>query len=326
MPSRIAEALRLHTLDAGPKFADSGQDRPSAAPLPFRLAHLSDPHVGPILKPRLRELAGKRLTGYLNYRRGRHHIHDMEMLERITADMLEQKPDHVALTGDLVNIGLESEFVTAQRYVERIGRPDYVSVIPGNHDAYVRSSFRYMAATAAPWMADDGTETASFPYVRRRDGVALIGLSSGVPTAPLLASGHLGEAQIAALRKALSALRTEGLLRVIMIHHPPVMNGASFGRGLRDAAAFETAIRMEGAELVIHGHNHRHSVKKLPGPSGEVPVVGVASASAVPGSPKHMAAWHLYELSGKPGAAKVSMRVRGLLASGAIGDVMAADL
>lgn len=292
----------------------------------FRLAHLSDPHVGPILNPRLRELAGKRLTGYFNYRRGRHLIHDMGMLERITADMLDHTPDHVALTGDLVNIGLESEFVTAQRYVERIGAPDFVSVIPGNHDAYVRSSFRYMSATASPWMADDGADTASFPYVRRRKGVALIGLSSGVPTAPLLASGALGAVQMAAFRKALHALGTEGLFRVVMIHHPPVTNGASFGRGLRDASAFEAAIRAEGAELVIHGHNHRHSVHRIKGPDGDVPVVGVASASAVPGSPKHMAAWHLYEISGKPGAAKVSMRVRGLLASGAIGDVMETEL
>jgi 3',5'-cyclic AMP phosphodiesterase CpdA len=294
--------------------------------LPFRLAHLSDPHVGPILKPRLRELAGKRLTGYINYRRGRHLIHDMGMLERITADLLEQKPDHVALTGDLVNIGLESEFVTAQRYVERVGPPDFVSVIPGNHDAYVRASFRYMAATASPWMANDGASAATFPYVRRRDGVALIGLSSGVPTAPLLASGVLGEAQVAAFRTVLRELKAEGAPRVVMIHHPPVVNGASFGRGLRDAAAFEAAIQAEGAELVIHGHNHRQSVRRIKGPDGDVPVVGVASASAVPGSPKHMAQWHMYEISGKAGAARVTMKVRSLLASGAIGDVAAVEL
>jgi 3',5'-cyclic AMP phosphodiesterase CpdA len=294
--------------------------------LTFRLAHLSDPHVGPIAPPRLRELAGKRLTGYINYRRGRHQIHDMGMLERITADLLDHKPDHVALTGDLVNIGLESEFVTAQRYVQRLGAPEFVSVIPGNHDAYVRSSFRYMAATASPWMANDGAEAASFPYVRRRNGVALIGLTSGVPTAPLLASGELGGAQISALRERLGALKGEGLVRVVMIHHPPVVKGTSFGRGLRDAAGFEAAIRAEGAELVIHGHNHRYSVKKLAGPAGDVPVVGVASASAVPGSPKHMAAWHLYEISGKPGAARIHMKVRGLLPSGAIGDVAAAEL
>jgi 3',5'-cyclic AMP phosphodiesterase CpdA len=289
--------------------------------LSFLLAHLSDPHVGPIPQPKLRELAGKRLTGYVNWQRGRYLVHDMQMLERITADMLAQGPDHVALTGDLVNIGLEKEFVTAQRYVARIGGPDFVSVIPGNHDAYVRSSYRYMAASAAPWMTGDGADQPAFPYVRIRDGVALIGLSSGVPTAPLLASGELGDKQRRAFARVLTEAKEAGLLRVVMIHHPPTRKGASMGRGLRDARDFEKIIATHGADLIIHGHNHRQSVVKIKGPEGDVPVVGVASASALPGSPNHRAAYHLYRLSRAGSKTGISMQVRGLLASGAIGDV-----
>ena len=289
--------------------------------MPFLLAHLSDPHLGPIPRPKLRELAGKRLTGYVNWQRGRYLVHDMGMLERITADMLAQDPDHVALTGDLVNIGLEKEFVTAQRYVARIGGPDFVSVIPGNHDAYVRSSYRYMAATTAPWMTGDGAEMPAFPYVRIRDGVALIGLSSGVPTAPLLASGELGEKQRRAFAKVLTEAKEAGLLRVVMIHHPPTRKGASMGRGLRDARQFEKIIASHGADLIIHGHNHRQSVVRIKGPEGDVPVVGVASASALPGSPNHRAAYHLYRLHRADSKVGITMQVRGLLASGAIGDV-----
>jgi 3',5'-cyclic AMP phosphodiesterase CpdA len=289
--------------------------------LALLLAHLSDPHVGPIPRPRLRELAGKRLTGYMNWKRGRHLIHDMDMLEKITVDLLAHKPDHVALTGDLVNIGLEKEFMAAQRYVARLGDAGFVSVIPGNHDAYVRSSYTYMRAATAPWMTGDGTDIPAFPYVRIRGDVALIGLSSGVPTAPLLASGELGKAQVAALGRALEEARDAGLMRVIMIHHPPVHDGASFGRGLRDAKAFEKVVAKHGAELVIHGHNHRYSVARIKSPDGETPVVGVASASAVPGSPKHLAAYHLYSISRSKGRAVIEMRVRGLLPGGGIGDV-----
>jgi 3',5'-cyclic AMP phosphodiesterase CpdA len=289
--------------------------------LSFLLAHLSDPHVGPLPRPRLRELAGKRLTGYINWKRGRHLIHDMEMLEKITGDLLAQKPDHVALTGDLVNIGLEKEFATAQRYVARLGDPDFVSVIPGNHDAYVRSSFRYMSASTAPWMTGDGQDMPRFPYVRIRDGIALIGLNSGVPTAPLLASGEMGDGQAKALARALEEARAAGLVRVVMIHHPPTRNGTSFGRGLRDAKAFEKVIARQGAELVIHGHNHRHSVVTIKGPEGDVPVVGVASCSAVPGSPNHRAAYHLYRIARDGGKVTINLKVRGLLPSDAIGDV-----
>jgi 3',5'-cyclic AMP phosphodiesterase CpdA len=269
----------------------------------------------------LRELAGKRLTGYINWQRGRHLIHDMDMLETLTADLLKHNPDHVALTGDLVNIGLESEFVTAQRYIERLGSPGFVSIIPGNHDAYVRSSYKYMAAATAPWMTGDGALRPAFPYVRIRDGVALIGLSSGIPTAPLLASGEIGATQMSALATALKEAKAAGLIRVIMIHHPPTRQGASYGRGLRDARAFEETIKQHGADLILHGHNHRSSVVKLAGPDGAVPVVGVASASAIPGSPDHRAEYHLYQISRLNDRVSISMNARGLLPSGALGDI-----
>jgi 3',5'-cyclic AMP phosphodiesterase CpdA len=294
--------------------------------LSFLLAHLSDPHVGPIRRPKLRELAGKRLSGYINWKRGRHLIHDMQMLERITADLLAQKPDHIALTGDLVNIGLESEFVTAQHYVQRLGAPDCVSLIPGNHDTYVRSSFKYMAGATAPWMTGDGASRPAFPYVRIRDGIAFIGLSSGVPTAPLLASGELGNKQMTAFATALREARDAGLLRVVMIHHPPTRKGASFGRGLRDARGFEKVIKTEGADLVLHGHNHRYSVVPLAGPDGPVPVVGVASASAVPGSPNHRAAYHLYRIERAGNRAVITLGIRGLRTDGSIGEVLSGQV
>ena len=37
----------------------------------FKLAHLSDPHLPPLPKARLSELAGKRVLGYLNWTRNR---------------------------------------------------------------------------------------------------------------------------------------------------------------------------------------------------------------------------------------------------------------
>lgn len=274
-----------------------------------------------MLRPKWRELAGKRFTGYLNWRRGRYLSHDMEVLERITADMLAQNPDHVALTGDLVNIGLESEFVTAQRYIERIGGAAFVSVIPGNHDVYVRSSFRYFAASAAPWMTGDGTDKIAFPYTRVRAGVALIGVNSGVPTAPLLASGEMGDAQLRAMATALDDAKKAGLIRVVMIHHPPTRNGANLGRGLRDARAFEKVIQVNGADLIIHGHNHRHSVVRIKGPDGSVPVVGVPSASAIPGTLTHRAAYHLYRIGrGADGKPSILMKARGLTGDGTIGE------
>ncbi len=292
----------------------------------FLLAHLSDSHIGPIPRPRLRDLAGKRVTGYVNWLR-RSHIHNMGTLGQITADIAAHTPDHIAMTGDILNIGLPDEFPHACRWLETLGNPHDVSFVPGNHDAYVRGAVPYIRESFARWCANDGEGHMSFPYLRVRGDVALIGLSSAIPTGPMLASGNIGPQQRAAFEKLLTQTAAQGLCRVVMIHHPPWVGGASFGRGLRDARQFEEIIARHGAELVIHGHNHRLHVKKLNGGERETPVVGVASASAVPGSPRHRAAWHLYSIERAGNAWRIEGRVRGYREGGEIiEDVTALEL
>ena len=106
----------------------------------FTLAHLSDPHLPPLPRPRLRDLAGKRALGYLNWTRNRHKFHRRDVLDALVSDMQAQAPDHIAVTGDLVNLALEAEFAPALAWLESVGTPDRVTVVPGNHDAYVRAT------------------------------------------------------------------------------------------------------------------------------------------------------------------------------------------
>ena len=293
----------------------------------FVLAHLSDAHIGPLPRPRLRELAGKRLTGFINWnRRGR--LHDMAVLNSLVTDLRAAAPDHIAMTGDILNLGLAAEFPVAEAWLRTLGVPHDVSFVPGNHDAYVRASLGPLATTFVPWLADPGGLAApAFPYRRRRGPVALIGLSSAIPTAPFLASGALGAVQRAALGPLLAEAKREGLARVVMIHHPPYRAGASAGRGLRDASAFAAVIAAHGAELILHGHNHRAMLAHLPGPDGAVPVLGVPSASAIPGSPNHRAAYHLVTVEKQGKGWSVTARRRGLLPDlSGIGDLGTVDL
>ena len=279
------------------------------------LAHLSDAHIGPIPRPRLRELLGKRATGYANWLHKRSRQHDMSLLARLVEDLLAQKPDHVVMTGDVVNIGLPAEIVAARDWLAGLGLPSDVSFSPGNHDAYVPGAMTLLGEAFASWTTgDDGL--SRFPYLRRRAGVALIGLTSGVPTAPFVASGRLGEEQCARLESVLEATGREGLARVVMVHHPPYRGGARPLRGLEDAPAFEAAIARQGAELVLHGHNHAQSVRFLAGPGSEVPVVGVASASARRGSHYPAAAYHLYEITRDGDRIRIAARARGLSEAG----------
>ncbi|MBN8938532.1 MAG: metallophosphoesterase [Rhizobiales bacterium] len=279
----------------------------------FRLAHLSDLHIGPLPVPTWRELAGKRLTGYLNWRRGRAEHHRMPVLERVLADIAASRPDHVAVTGDLINLGLAREYGPARVLLERLGPPDRVSLTPGNHDTYIRSTLPAVTSHWAPWFAGDHEPVPlrlaeAFPFVRRRGRVALIGVNSGQPKPPFLATGTLGDRQISALAETLEALRQEGLARVLLIHHPPFAIG--WHKQLTDHAALAAVLNRTGAELILHGHTHVGSVCSLDGPQGPIPVHGVASASAAADGTSEPAAWNLVSLDGEAGDWRVTVETR----------------
>jgi 3',5'-cyclic AMP phosphodiesterase CpdA len=275
----------------------------------FTLAHLSDPHL-PLPTPRFDELIGKRLTGYINWQRRRRFIHDPAALAKLVADLKTQAPDHIAVTGDIANIALEEEFVRGRKWLQELGSLNDVSFVPGNHDAYVRQAVRY-GPQWTPYMSGDNG-SPGFPYVRRRGPLALIGLSTAVATPVFMATGHLGGMQLAKLGEILEGFGREKIFRVVLIHHPPVSK-AKRHKLLTDAAQFLRVIATEGAELVLHGHDHLHMLNWLDGPDGTfVPTVGAPSASAAPGADKDGAAYNLYAIDGGPGGWRCEMTSRGI--------------
>jgi 3',5'-cyclic AMP phosphodiesterase CpdA len=266
----------------------------------FALAHLSDPHLAPLPVASFSELAGKRLTGWLNWQRKRHLVHDRVVLKTIIADVRAQGPDHIAVTGDIANIGLPAEYRHGRDWLESLGPAREVSFIPGNHDIYVAGCAELAAREWAAQMRGDDGE--SFPYVRKRGPVALIGVSSGVATAPFMATGEVGLAQLQKLAVVLDALKKQSLFRVMMIHHPPVSESPAHKR-LVDANALKEVIAAHGAELLLHGHDHLNMTNWLDGPeSSKVPAIGVPSASAKPGMDHDAAGYNLYRIDGMPGA------------------------
>ena len=285
----------------------------------FTLAHLSDPHL-PMPHARPLELLGKRATGYYNWWRNRVRLHVPEALAGIVADIKAEKPDHIALTGDLVNISLPTEFSRAAQWLQALGTPHDVTVIPGNHDVYVATAWPNSLGLWGAYLAGDGQPPATdfdvFPTLRRRGPVALVGMSSGVPKPPLFATGTLGQTQIARAEKLLVELGREGLCRVVLIHHPPLTTESRFKR-LTDAASFQAMIRRVGCEMVLHGHNHRSEVSRIAGPAGPVPIIGVTSASASPGSKYGRARWHLIRITREASGWRFDVELRALRADGA---------
>jgi 3',5'-cyclic AMP phosphodiesterase CpdA len=291
----------------------------------FRLAHLSDPHLGPLPDPKLLQLFSKRLLGYLNWQRNRSKFMGGNHLEQLVEDMKAQAPDHIAVTGDLVNIALPLEISGARAWLDELGAPDQVSVVPGNHDAYVRGAVKKARSAWWPFMRGDGDDDvpaekvgseATFPYVRKRGDVAIIGVTTGRATAPWFASGRVGTKQSRRLRAILEELAEEKLFRVVLIHHPPFKNATKWHKRLSDASRLRVVVKRAGAELILHGHTHIDSFESIEGPDGPVPVIGVPSATSAPGGHKPAGRYNLFSIARQTDGWACQMEEHGFEESG----------
>jgi len=282
----------------------------------FTLAHLSDPHLGPLPPVRWRDLASKRAFGYVNWRRGRGARLGPSSLVALVEDLRQSEPDHIAVTGDLINIGLPAEVEAAREWLAAIGEENDVTVVPGNHDAYLPGSIRRYSEAWGPYMRGDEGDEGTFPFVRRRGPLALVGVSSAVATAPLMATGRIRSAQSEALAETLNELGREDVFRVVLIHHPPIEGSTPWHKRLVGASGFRAAVAGAGAELVLHGHNHFTSVAAIPGPTGLVPVVGATSASLHPRDGRAGGSYLLYRIGRRNGGFETEMVERGAREAG----------
>ena len=276
----------------------------------FKLAHLSDVHLPPLPRPRFSELLGKRLIGLASWQFRRRAIHCASVLQAVRNDIISHNPDHVAFTGDLINIALPGEFKNGARWLSGLGAGGRITFVPGNHDAYVKFPWQNGMGLWAHYMTGDlqmagprgaGGLASPFPFVRQRRNFALIGVSSGVPAPWNKATGELGNRQLQALKIILADLRQRGFCRIVLIHHPPLPGQAIARKALLDAPQLGDILAAEGAEFVLHGHNHEHMHKQLTCTTGIAHVLGVPSASARQTRKKPAAAWYLHHLTRRDG-------------------------
>jgi len=160
--------------------------------------------------------------------------------------------------------------------------------------------------------------------VRRRGPLALIGVSSAVPTPPLMATGRLGRAQLDALDRQLADLSAEDAFRVLLVHHP--LHSDSRMKHLTDSKALRAVLKRRGVELVLHGHDHIHSTTWIEGADRQIPAIGVPSASALAHRNYPAAAYNLFSISRDGNKWRCVQTVRGIDADFRIKQIKQATL
>lgn len=253
----------------------------------FTFAQLTDAHLGPLppLWPMHWNL--KRIMGYFNFHTRRRAYDDPTLVRALVADLKTQRVDHIAVTGDIANLGLPAEFENGLAWLKTVGTSDDVTVIPGNHDIYTRLVADPGVERWRPYMEARGTTDAvpdlpeplasGFPFVRTFGRFAFVCVNSAVPTPPGDASGRVGPEQLARLSKMLHTLHGAGYARIVLIHHPPLPEHGP--RGLRDRKEFDPVLMEAGAELVLHGHNHRSMISWRDTATGPLPIIGAGATA-----------------------------------------------
>jgi len=275
----------------------------------MRFVHLTDPHLSSLAGWKPAAGAGKRWLGYLSWRRKRRWQLRREMLDRLTEAAQAEGPALLAITGDLAHIGLPREIREGREWLERLGPPDRVVLVPGNHDVYAHDSWSAIAPLWADYLQlgnpdVSGDGRAAYPVVRETGGVALVCASSSLPTAPLLATGRLGAAQLGRLEATLRDLRARAVFPCLLIHHPPVPGLTHWRKRLGDDAELERLLCREQVPLALHGHLHID----LRAVSGATRVFGTAAASSVvEGAP---ASYRVFDVEPENGGWRVTMELK----------------
>ena len=269
----------------------------------FRLAHVSDLHLCQRPACTWSQLANKRLLGYLSWQLRRRRSHLSAVLDALVRDLHAIHPDHVAITGDLVNLALPSEFAEAGAWLRRLGPPEWISLVPGNHDALVAvrpgDGWDHWRAYTTSDADVPNANGGDFPFLRRRGPLAIVGLPTAFPSPPGFATGRLGAAQLARLDGLLERLREERRCRVLLTHHSPTDGLSRPRKRLIDAAELRQCIARRGADLILHGHEHAFSFGQIAGREAPVPVFGTPPASRMSPRPELTAQYHVYEIESR---------------------------
>ncbi|MGU9982284.1 metallophosphoesterase family protein [Phreatobacter sp. HK31-P] len=244
------------------------------------IAHVSDLHLSPVPFPLGEGL--KPALGWINWRR-KPGAHDVARGERTLAAIRACAPDHVALTGDLIELGLPVEYAAAGAALASLAEPERVSWAPGNHDVYTRQAEQRLQAILADWLtpaAGEGDLRCHFPRLDLVGKAAVVTLCSGTPTWLFSAEGELGADQLTRLDALLADLDRVHHLPVIAVHHPPHAPGVSQLKRLRDGEALMQILARHRCPLVLHGHLHAACETTWTGECHTVILLGAPSASS----------------------------------------------
>jgi 3',5'-cyclic AMP phosphodiesterase CpdA len=278
---------------------------------PYIIAHFSDLHICDIKNIRFKDLLNKRLYGYLSYKIHRGKKFNSTILHYLAEDLTNLSPDHIVITGDLTHLSLRADYDSILKLLTSLGDSSKITIIPGNHDFYIPGMGNIALNLWRNYMISDNTLTkeVTFPFLRIRDDIALIGVNTSHTTPPFFAYGHLGSEQLTALNNILSKL-DDNLFTVLLIHHPPLKGVVSPRKELKDIKEFYGISYLHKIKLMLHGHSHYLSFNKLKTNGMYIPVFGVPSILSIKNDKNKISSYNIYCIDQRNNHTEVIIQTR----------------
>ena len=178
--------------------------------------------------------------------------HDLTVMEDLLTSVNDNRPDLVAISGDLTQRARHAEFAESRRFLDRISQPKLV--VPGNHDVPLYNVF---ARFLTPFTKYDHYvlpvgHPASFFH---DDEIAVLGLNTARRFTRK--NGRVSIEQIAQIGRVFRDVPRK-TFKAIVTHHPlGIPSGeAPLELAGRSRLALK-GIANAGVHLLLSGHHHR---------------------------------------------------------------------
>jgi 3',5'-cyclic AMP phosphodiesterase CpdA len=227
--------------------------------MPYRIVHISDLHFWRIpANPAL--WYGKRFLGLANLilRRGRKFR--LEGVPRLLQEIESDQPQHLIVSGDLSTTSLPVEFEDFTRaFAGWLKDPSRITILPGNHDRYTRSTVRdHVFDRTFGLHCDQG----NFPFHKAlAPGLHLVGFDPCQPN-PISARGRVREEGVSRLASLLAQVQQSGAKALLFACHypaevPPMHRDHETGHELLEAELLVEALSSVSMPIYwLHGHIH----------------------------------------------------------------------
>ncbi len=268
----------------------------------MKIIHISDIHVLHLEKINIFKFLNKRLIGSFNLFFNRKKEFKTNYVEKLVTDVLSENPDHIVLTGDLTNLGLESEFKKAKEIISKLGDSSKLSIIPGNHDSYAKETVKkkFFVNYFGDWLKSSIEVKNIFPFVKiLEDNIAIIGISTSVKTGPLFSAGKVSKEQLNQLDIILNNENVKNCFKIVLIHHNLHKRNIfkQFMSTVRNRKVLIDILTKHKVDMVLHGHRHKNTHYTINQNNWDLKVYECGASAKL--SVKNSGNYNIYEIENK---------------------------